>query len=257
MILRGRSLSPLLITCEHASRSAPAGIGPVDAETRALLRTHRGWDVGIWEVVSAVSRFLGATAVGGRYSRLAVDLNRDPSDTSLIVSEADGVAVSFNARITPREAGRRVSRLHAPYHAEIDRQLARRTAAGVCPLLVSFHSFTPYLNPRRRRFDAGVLFRDHPRLARRFGRELERQGFSVRYNRPYSGLEGLIYAAARHGSSHRIPYLELELNQRLLGKEADCRSIARRAAAALSGLLPRRTDAKVQKSRQKRDFWLP
>src|SRR5262249_38303771 len=116
-------------------------------------------------------------------------------------------------------------------------QLARRVAARVRPFLVSFHSFTPLLNPRRRRFDAGVLFRDHPRLARRFGRALEQQGFSVRDNRPYSGLEGLIYAAARHGSSHRVPYREREINQRLRGRPTACRGVARRAAAALAALL--------------------
>ena len=243
-LLRRRSLSRLVITCEHASRALPAGPA-LDRASREMLRCHRGWDIGIWEIVREVSGRLGATAIGGRYSRLLADLNRSPSDSSLILPEVDGVRLPFNARMTPREAGRRVQRIHAPYHTEIDRQLARRAVAGVLPFLISFHSFTPYLNPRRRRFDVGVLYQDHQDLARALGRSLERCGFSVRYNRPYSGLEGLIYAASRHGSNHRVPYLELEFNQRALDSKGNCRGVARGAAKAIDELLqeipPRRS----------------
>ena len=235
-LLRRRALSRLLITCEHASRSLPAGLSASGGEA-ALLRTHRGWDIGAWEVAREVSRRLRATVIGGRYSRLVVDLNRAPSDRSLILDGIDGVSIGFNGRLTPREAGRRLAKFHAPYHVEIDRQLARRVAARVSPLLVSFHSFTPLMNPRRRRFDVGVLFNDHARLAHRLGRELEEDGFTVRFNRPYSGLEGLIYSAARHGSSHSVPYLELEFNQRLLISPAACRRVAARAARALKRIL--------------------
>jgi predicted N-formylglutamate amidohydrolase len=64
-----------------------------------------------------------------------------------------------------------------------------------------------------------------------------RQGFSVRYNRPYSGREGLIYAVARHGSNHRVPYLELEINQRLLADAAGRRRTGLRVAAATASFL--------------------
>lgn len=236
-LLRGRRLSRLLITCEHASRMLLPGMAPGSREVEGVLGTHWAWDIGIWDVARIVSQRLNATAVGGRFSRLVVDLNRDPTDPTLIRKEAEGTALPFNARVTPREAGRRVLRIHAPYHAEIDRQVARRTAMGVRPFLLSFHSFTPFLNPRRRNFDAGVLYSDHARLGAKLGRELARQGFSVRYNRPYSGREGLIYAVARHGSNHRVPYLELELNQRALRTAADRRKVGGRVSRALAGFL--------------------
>ena len=231
-ILRRRSLSRILITCEHASRRLPASCPRTGAGE--LLACHRGWDIGIWEVVGEVSRRLKATAIGGRYSRLFADLNRDPSDPTLMVREADGRIVPFNRSLTPREAGRRVRLVHAPYHAEIDRQVARRVAARVTPILISFHSFTPFLNPARRKFDVGVLFADHAPLARRLGAAIARADFSVRYNRPYSGLEGLIYAAARHGCAHRVPYLEIEINQRLLGTPRSCQTVGARLAPVLA-----------------------
>lgn len=235
LLLRGRAPSALIITCEHASSRLPAGFR-TDPSTRWLLSTHRGLDIGVWEVVRHVSGVFGATAVGGRYSRLVIDLNRDPADATLVVSETDGRRISFNSPLDPAAVARRVGAIHAPYHTEVDRQCARRVAAGISPLLLSFHSFTPTINPRRRRFDVGVLFDDHAPLARRLGRALSAQGFSVRYNRPYSALEGLIYTVARHGSNHRLPYLELEFNQATLGSARRRASVARRAARAIADL---------------------
>ena len=235
-VLRGQRLSRLLITCEHASNRLLPGmkLGP---ECRRIVASHWGWDIGIWNVVREVSRRLDATAIGGAYSRLVVDLNRDLTDPTLIRCECEGLGLPFNARVATREVGRRVTRIHAPYHAEIDQQLARRAANGIRPFLMSFHSFTPFLNPRRRRFDAGVLYSDHSRLAGRMGRELMAQGFDVRFNRPYSGREGLIYAVGRHGGNHQVPYLELEFNQRSLGTAASCRAVGARAAAAIRRFL--------------------
>jgi len=208
-----------------------------DPPCRGILASHWCWDIGAWEVVKVVSRHLHATAVGGLYSRLVVDLNRDPIDPTLIRTEAERIPLPFNARVTPREAGRRVARIHAPYHSEIDKQLARRMTSGVEPFLISIHSFTPFINPRRRRFDVGVLYSDHARLAGRFARELIRHGFSVRMNRPYSGREGFIYAVGRHGSNHRVPYLEVEFNQRSFETLAGRREVGRRAASAIGAFL--------------------
>jgi predicted N-formylglutamate amidohydrolase len=236
LLLRRRRLSRLLICCEHASNGLLPGM-KLDPPAAAILRTHWGWDIGIWRVVREVSRRLGATAVGGRFSRLVVDLNRDPSDPTLIRRSCAGTTLPFNRRLTARDVVARLRSLHAPYHSAIDQQLARRVVSGVHPVLISFHSFTPFIHPRRRRFDVGVLYMDHARLAGRLGRSFVAQGFSVRYNRPYSGREGLIYAAGRHGSFHQVPYLELEFNQRSLGTDAACRETGRRAAAALVSFL--------------------
>ena len=236
LLLRGGRLSRLLITCEHASNALLPGM-KTDTASAAALGSHWGWDIGIWDVVREVSRRLDATAVGGRYSRLVVDLNRDPSDPTLIRGSCGETRMPFNRGLSAREVVGRLRRVHAPYHDMIDQQLTRRVASGLRPFLISFHSFTPFIHPRRRRFDTGVLYMDHARLAWRLGRALGAQGFSVRYNRPYSGREGLIYAAGRHGSFHQVPYLELELNQRGLGTSAGRRSTGRRAAAAIRSFL--------------------
>ena len=52
-------------------------------------------------------------------------------------------------------------------------------------------------------------------------------------NAPYSGKDGLIYSAARHGNAAGIPYLEIELRQDLIASERSARAIAGRVARAL------------------------
>ncbi len=235
-ILRRRRLSPLVLTCEHASGAVPRYLRSLRAD-RELLASHRVLDLGAWEVARTLSRELRATAIGGRYSRLVVDLNRAPGDPGLILPCIDGRRISFNTGLSALTVGRRVLRHHAPYHAEIDRQVARRVFAGIRPLLLSVHSFTPRLGGREREFDIGILYGVQGSYGRRLARSLRRLGFSVAMNRPYSGRRGVIYAAARHGANYFIPYLELEINQALLRAPARARSVARRIAPALADLI--------------------
>jgi predicted N-formylglutamate amidohydrolase len=88
-----------------------------------------------------------------------------------------------------------------------------------------------------REFDAGVLFDDYDGLADSFARCLREAGLSVRLNEPYSGLDGLIFSARHHGRRNAIPYLELEVNNRLLRTPEDIRSVADHLAAPLEKLL--------------------
>ena len=213
-VLRGRSVGPVVLTCEHASNRLPFRSG-VDSAVRELLDSHWGWDLGGWPLTAELSRRLGAPAIGGRFSRLLIDLNRRVGDPSLIRTEAGGVALPWNRRVGVAEFERRVLRYHAPYHAEVDRLILRHLARGVRPLLLSVHTFTPVYDGRRRRFDIGVLFEHHERLARALGRRLREARLDTRYNRPYSGLAGMMYAIDRHGTHHRLPCLELEVNHAL------------------------------------------
>ena len=101
------------------------------------------------------------------------------------------------------------------------------------PLVFAVHTFTPNYDGRIRRFDIGLLYEHHRTEAHRLGRNLRSAGLSVRYNQPYSGMAGMMYAVDRHGSHHRLPCLELEVNQRLLVSRP---AIERIGAAVARGL---------------------
>jgi predicted N-formylglutamate amidohydrolase len=232
------------LTCEHASRSLPREYRALGLP-RSALNDHIGWDVGAEAVQREVARRLGAPRVASRWSRLLVDCNRDPEDPSLVLEVSDGVRVPGNARLSRAERTRRVVRFHAPYHAAVDRMVARARTAhpGETVSILSIHSFTPVLAGAERKLDIGVLYDDHPGLARFLGVALRTQGYRVRYNEPYSGRAGLIYSARRHGNAHRIPYVELEINNALIRTEPGAVRVARdvaRALMAISAAGPRR-----------------
>jgi predicted N-formylglutamate amidohydrolase len=230
-VLRARSIAPIVLTCEHASNRLPFRARGEDL--RRVLASHWGWDPGGWALTAELSRRLAGPAIGGRFSRLLIDLNRRVDDPTLIRAEAGGIALPWNRRVGPTELERRVLAYHAPYHAEVDRLILRHLARGVRPVLLSVHTFTPELDGRPRPFDIGVLYERHERPAWALGRALRAAGMSVRYNEPYSGLAGMMYAIDRHGSHHRLACLELEVNQERFARLGFAARLASLVAAAV------------------------
>lgn len=234
---RGRRGAVWVLACEHASWAVPRRYRSLGLK-RAQLRDHIGWDIGARALQRALARHLDAPSVASRWSRLLADCNRAPGDPSLILAVSDAVAVPGNARVSAAERTRRVAAFHAPYHAAVDRAVRRALARhpGARVRLLALHSFTPVMAGVKRRLDLGVLYDDHPRLARKLGRALGRAGWRVRYNEPYSGLAGLIYSARRHGRAAGVEYVELEVNNALLRDARGVERLARDIAGALRSL---------------------
>lgn len=235
-VIVGRPNSRVVLTCEHASNEIPAEYGGLGVSP-AELSDHIGWDIGAAAVARFVAHTLGVPAVLSGVSRLVIDCNRGCDEDSLIVRESDGVPVPGNMGVDAPEKAARIKRFYQPFHDAVDEVLGRHEKA----LLLSIHSFTPALRTRSaaepRSFDAGVLFDEHPALAERFGRSLGRNGLTVRYNEPYSGLSGLIHSARDHGLRHGREYIELELNNGRLRTPAAIESIGGLVATAIHGLL--------------------
>ena len=227
---------PFFVTCEHASKRVPAPLRTT-ALDRAWMSSHWGYDIGARTLSLELIRRTGSHGVMARFSRLVCDANREPGHPDLIRASTEGHALSFNQQLDDAEVSRRLAAYHAPYHAAIDEGLrARLRVEAGDVLLLSVHTFTPVWNHRVRPMDVGVLYAPYEALAQRLVGELEREGFVTALNQPYSGREGLIYAAERHGSNHQVVFLELEVNQSLTCTPARARATGKRVAAALSRL---------------------
>jgi len=237
-----RSLSPIVITCEHASPHLPAGLAARTPAERRVLAAHWGWDIGAWAVATRLAARLRASAVGAAVSRLVVDLNRSAGDPSLVRRDAEGVRLSWNDPLPAETIERRMLAWHVPYHQTIDALILRRLVRGVRPLLFATHTFTGVYEGRRRDFDIGVLFDRSRTEAALLARGLRASGYRVRYNQPYSGLAGMMYAIHRHGAHHGLPCLELEINQDLFARAGAADRIAVAVARALHPLIARSSE---------------
>ena len=84
--------------------------------------------------------------------------------------------------------------------------------------------------------DIGVLFDRDEQLAHTCTELLRKEGFFVEENLPYSGKNGLIYSAHRHGTEQSIPYIELEFNQSILCTPQRIERVAQKLSLVLTKL---------------------
>ena len=111
------------------------------------------------------------------YSRLVIDCNRAPGSAEAMITSSDGTVIPGNQALSARAAAQRVAEIHAPYHAAIAAEIARRAAIARPTVLIALHSFTPRLGPDQRPWQIGVL---HGGGNRRFAQALLSAGATFR-----------------------------------------------------------------------------
>jgi len=232
-----RSLSEIVLSCEHAGNLVPAnlrlGVAPAD------LARHIGIDIGALGVARRMSERLEAELIFQRYSRLVIDCNRPPSEPTAFPARVDGTDVPANATIGVRDAAARTAEIFHPFAAAVAGALDRRTDAGIAPVLVSVHSFTPehqdYPGPRP--WPVSVLFDKDPRLSLALAAVLRQEGLNVGENVPYRvGALG-DYTVPVHGEHRGILHTLIEIRQDLIGTPEGQRAWGDRLAAALPAAL--------------------
>lgn len=215
VVVAGDGGARVFLTCEHASEHFPRPWAwhPDDAWLRG---THWAFDLGAANLTRDLAAAWGATAVLSRFSRLLADPNRPPGHPDLFRTTAEGQAIATNAGVSDDERERRMAQLYRPYHAAIDRELD----ASEADILFAIHSFTPVYEGEPRHLEVGVLYDVEEALATRVRDALAADGIEVKLNEPYSGKEGLIYAADFHAAAHARRAVELEVRQDLVVDDA-------------------------------------
>ena len=234
-----RSLSQILLVADHAGNAVPSGL-PLGVGEADLGR-HIGIDIGALGVARAMSAALGAELIYQRYSRLVIDCNRPPSEPSALPERVDGTDIPGNTAMTSRDVAGRVAEIFHPYHAAIAAGLDRRRDAGIEPVLIAVHSFTPVHGdyPTPRPWPVAVLYDKDPSLSLALADVLGEDGTLVGRNEPYQvGALG-DYTIPVHGEERGILHTLIEVRQDGIGDAAGETRWGERLAAALQTALSR------------------
>ncbi len=205
--------APLVIVSDHASRRVPAALNQLGLAPEHFEK-HIAYDIGADAITRCLADRLNARAVLGTYSRLVVDLNRQPGDPASIPEISDQVPIPANQGLSEAQAAQRIATLHTPYHEAINREIAALWRSNdKPPALFSIHSFTPSMNGKDRIWDIGVLWNRDPRIAKPLIEHLRHwQGLHVGDNEPYSGHD-LAYTIDMHGTAGGIANCAIEIRQ--------------------------------------------
>ncbi len=182
-----------IVVCDHASNALPPEYGT-----------------------------LGLDPAESRFSRLVIDPNRGEDDPTIVMKLSDGAIVPGNRDVDAckdkGEFARRIALFHAPYHAAIERLIARARALDIVPVIVSVHSFTPRWRSFVRPWETGLLWDKDDRMIVPLLTALRAQGFTVGDNEPYTGKlrNDCMYA---HATVHGLPHVLIEIRQDLIESE--------------------------------------
>lgn len=235
-LVRASGDARLLLVADHASNAIPAPLGTLGLPPESLGR-HIASDIGIAALTRELSAAMNAPAILAGFSRLVIDPNRGEDDPTLVMRLSDGEIIPGNVAAGAGEIARRIAAFHRPYHDAIGAALDRALAAGVRPLLISLHSFTPVWRGRARPWDCAILSSGDRRTADRLLAALRAGGdLMVGDNEPYSGdLEG--DCMDRHGTRRGLPHALIELRQDLILSDPQRAGWVRRLSAILAGLI--------------------
>jgi predicted N-formylglutamate amidohydrolase len=230
--------APAVICCDHAANRVPHALGDLGA-VAATMGRHIAYDIGAAGVARALSEMLDAQAVLAGYSRLVIDLNRDPEDFTSIREIYDGTVIVGNRRLTQAERDQRVDALFHPYHRALADCMAQRRATVGHPALISVHSCTDYFKGFTRPWHIGVLSNRDRRMADPVIDYLTaaHPDLTIGDNKPYSGLDAFGYSVETHAMPDGLPNILFEIRQDIIRSGAGQQRIARMLADAIGPLL--------------------
>lgn len=217
IVREGSPDCPFVLVADHAGNAIPRALGHLGLSEEDRTR-HIAWDIGIARVADTLAERLGAPLVRQRYSRLAIDCNRDPARADAIPEVSDGTEISGNIGLNKAGRTARIAGIHAPYHAAIAAALAEQRRP---PIMVALHSFTPIMNGFARPWHAGVL---HDLGDTRFSDAVlaglrSRIDAPVGDNEPYA-MDGIDLTVPHHCYRAELAYAEIEIRQDLIADAA-------------------------------------
>lgn len=228
-----KAAGPYVFASPHSGTVYPADMAPDPTLGEASLRSAE--DALVDRLIAPGVQH-GAVVVTSRIARAYVDLNRDAADLDPLLIDGvpkDGGSARSSAgygviprltgdgqpiyarKLSLEEAQDRIDRVHAPWHAELERRMRTALAAHGGAILIDWHSM-PAPTGGVRGPDI-VLGNRHGAacsgaVTRRVQALFEREGFRVALNQPYAGG----WTTERWGRpSDRFEALQIEISRAL------------------------------------------
>lgn len=204
---------PLLLVCEHAGQAVPQalhGLGLKGVE----IQSHVGWDIGAEAVTRKMAQTLGAPAAIQRYSRLVIDCNRPPDAVDAMPAHNHGITVPGNQDLDAADRKARVDEIFIPFHAAVDALFASHPRR----IVLSIHSFTPFLAGVQRLWDVGFLFRKDTATSTRLSQFIRESNpdLTIGMNQPYQIEDASDWFVPKHGEARDIPHSLIEIRNDLI-----------------------------------------
>jgi predicted N-formylglutamate amidohydrolase len=237
VIVNSHGKGRAVLTCDHASAYVPRRLGSLGLEPKDRMR-HIAWDIGAAGVARGLSRHLDAPLILAGYSRLVVDCNRPLRVADIFTERSEDTPIPGNIGISVGEKADRAAVFYWPYHDALHRLIESRMMAGVVPVLICVHSFTPVYRGVSRRWHVGVHYRLDSRLAALALAGLRHDPeLIVGENEPYGVSLDEDYTALVHAERRGLPYVLFEIRQDLISSQAGIDAWADRLAAVLGPAL--------------------
>ena len=224
---------PFVVVCEHASNVLPRSLGTLGLAESDCWR-HIAWDPGAVAMAEAIADAHDSDLVVQRYSRLVVDCNRAPSLPDAIPERSEDTVIPGNADLNAAARVGRIEAVWTPFHAALERLIARRLAARMPTALVTIHTFTPVYRGLHRPWHAGVISTGERSFADAVLSALRRdKSLVVGDNEPYSPKDNVDYTIRRHGADRGLPNVMIEVRNDLVASASGQREWADRLSSAL------------------------
>lgn len=227
----------LLLSCEHGGNRIPRELKSFfPAASKAVLATHRGWDIGALAVARSLAERFHAPLYFTEWSRLVIDTNRSWGHASLFSEYTRHLSSQQREHI-------RLS-YYAPYREPVADAVAALLEKGQRVFHLSVHSFTPVLKGDVRRAGIGLLYDPRRALEKRIAAQwlaaLESQDafLPVRRNYPYRGVsDGFVASLRKNLPASRYVGFEIEMNQKHLLRSSERARMADVVATSLHEIL--------------------
>ena len=245
-VLNQPSSTPVVLGCDHASKAIPISLNGLGLSDKAR-DNHIAWDIGAGAVTRRLSELLDATAILAGYSRLVIDLNRDPDDPASIPVKSDNIKIPGNKSLSAADRYSRKKEIYDPYHNQMAALLKTKRLNGVVPILFSIHSFTPTMSGESRPWHVGVLWNRDARIANPLveALSLHPDNLVVGNNKPYSGRK-FAHTLDVQAGAHGYANCALEIRQDLVHSGNQVQYWANLLAKILSGIFAQKNVSRIQ-----------